>query len=159
MTGATITLCEVCPSLAERLCQLEVADSQRSFVASNRQSLEDWAGEPDAVALAVCVEHEPVGFLMYERLADAGRLGAYSIYRFMIDARHQGLGYGRAAIAQLLDRMREDPRLKRITICYLPYNEAARRLYAGFGFREIGLDDEVEMIAELTFDNLERGAA
>lgn len=159
MTGSTIVLREVCSALAERLRRLDVAESQRSFVASNSRSLEELAGEPDAVALAVCVDEEPVGFLMYDRLSDGGRPGVYSIYRFMIDARHQGRGYGRAAIGQLLDRLRQDPRSERVTICYLPSNETAQRLYAGFGFREMGLDEDGEMIAELTFANRGPGAA
>ncbi len=41
------------------------------------------------------------------------------------------------------------PNLERITICYHPENALAQAFYASFGFKEIGLDDDGEMIAAI----------
>ena len=40
--------------------------------------------------------------------------------------------------------------MKAVYISYAPENEAARRLYAKFGFKEIGINEESEeMVAKL----------
>jgi diamine N-acetyltransferase len=39
--------------------------------------------------------------------------------------------------------------VERITICYHPENPVAKDFYASFGFVEVGLDDDHEMIAEI----------
>jgi diamine N-acetyltransferase len=71
------------------------------------------------------------------------------IYRFMIDRREQGKGFGRAAVAKVLEEIARLSHISRVSICYEPENEAARRLYASFGFIEQGLDEDDEMIAAL----------
>ena len=72
-----------------------------------------------------------------------------SIYRFMIDKEHQGKGYGRAALTKALDEIRAIPGIGKISICYMPDNPVAKPFYASFGFVEVGLDEDGEMIAEL----------
>ncbi|MFA5951465.1 MAG: GNAT family N-acetyltransferase [Hyphomicrobium sp.] len=127
---------------------LRVAPSQEDLVASNRYSLEESRTNPDAVPLAIYLGLEPVGFLMYETLADEGHPHVYSIYRLMIDAAHQGRGHGRMALKALLATLRADRALERITICYVPENASAARFYASLGFRDVGLDEDGEMVAE-----------
>lgn len=133
----------------DTLAALSVAPSQVDHVASNRHSLEESRTDPDAVPLAIYLGEEPIGFLMYETLADEGQPHVYSIYRLMIDAAHQGRGHGRTAIEALLTTLRADRALERITICYVPENAAAARFYASLGFRDVGLDEDGEMVAEL----------
>ena len=51
------------------------------------------------------------------------------IYRFMIDRREQGRGYGRAALTALLDEIRALGHVRDVLVGYMPENEGARRLY------------------------------
>ena len=104
----------------------------------------------DARARAVYAGERVVGFLMYDAGAadDAPREAV--IYRFMIDRRHQGKGYGRAALAKALDEIRAIPRVSKVSISYMPDNPVAKPFYASFGFVEVGLDEDGEMLAELT---------
>ncbi|TGS60731.1 GNAT family N-acetyltransferase, partial [Mesorhizobium sp. M1C.F.Ca.ET.176.01.1.1] len=52
-------------------------------------------------------------------------------------------------VAKALEEIAKLSHIRRVAICYEPGNEAARRLYAGFGFVEQGLDEDGEMIAVL----------
>ena len=56
----------------------------------------------------------------------------------MIDKRYQGRGYGRKAMQLALDYMRTFPcgEAENIWLSYEPENEAAKKLYASFGFIE-----------------------
>ena len=90
---------------------------------------------------------------MYESLAYCGERGSYSLYRFMIDRKHQRKGYGRAAVQALVDLIRKQDRsVRRITVCYEPENIGSKTMFGKFGFKEIGLDEDNEMIAEWFYE-------
>ncbi|RAZ90312.1 GNAT family N-acetyltransferase [Mesorhizobium hawassense] len=125
---------------------LELLPEQQGFVASNAESLAEARQDDEAIARAVVAGGRVVGFLMYSAPEDDGEA---IIYRFMIDRREQGRGLGRAAVAKVLGEIAKLGHIRRVLICYEPENEAARRLYAGFGFVEQGLDEDGEMIAVL----------
>ena len=79
---------------------------------------------------------------------------SYFIWRFMIDRRWQGRGYGRQALALVLDFIRSGPcrKAKYAWLCYAKDYEVARRMYAGFGFEEVPEaydEDDGEMPAVL----------
>jgi diamine N-acetyltransferase len=75
-----------------------------------------------------------VGFVMFGR--QPGTAINY-ILRVMVDARYQGRGYGKAALAALIDRIRQEDSDGEIQLDYDPDDPVAVRLYAGAGFREI----------------------
>ncbi|WP_292060991.1 N-acetyltransferase [Mesorhizobium sp.] len=126
--------------------ELELLPEQQDFVASNADSLEEAEEDDEAIARAVVAAGHVVGFLMYSAPDDDNEA---TIYRFMIDRREQGKGLGRAAVAKVLEQIARLGHIHRVAICYEPNNEAARRLYAGFGFVEQGFDEDDEMIAVL----------
>ena len=96
---------------------LRVADDQARFVASNARSL-SWADIDEAcVPLAICAEGRLVGFALYTVDPEEGCW----IHRFMIDRRFQRRGYGRAALALLVERLARLPGCAAILI------SAARR--------------------------------
>ncbi len=130
----------------EAVAALVLLPRQRGLVASNAESLEEAAEDAAAIPRAVIAGGRVVGFLMYSAPEGDDRA---IIYRLMIDRREQGRGYGRAAVAAALDEIARRPHVRGVAICYARGNEAARRLYAGFGFVERGLDEDDEMIATL----------
>lgn len=125
---------------------LELSPEQQGFVASNAESLAEARQDDEAIARAIVTAGRVVGFLMYSAPEDDDEA---IIYRFMIDRREQGKGLGRAAVAKALREIARLSHIRRVSICYEPENEAARRLYASFGFVEQGLDEDGEMIALL----------
>jgi len=125
---------------------LELLPEQQGFVASNAESLAEARQDDEAIARAIVTAGRVVGFLMYSAPDDDDEA---IIYRFMIDRREQGKGLGYAAVAKALEEIARLGHIRRVSICYELENEAARRLYAGFGFIEQGLDEDDEMIAVL----------
>jgi diamine N-acetyltransferase len=85
---------------------------------------------------------------MYD-VGGRGRRRMATIYRFMIDKRHQGRGYGRAALMAAIDEIKRRGDVARIIVLYLPDNRGAAKLYESLGFRDAGEDEDGERIAEL----------
>ena len=134
---------------------LKVSRHQKNFVASNNNSLAEAyvAITNGGVALpfAICKNKKPIGFLMIgyglsedddlekeDPLFVEMARKSYCVWRFMIDKRYQGKGYGRKAMELALDYIRTFPCGKADTcwLSYEPENEVAKKLYASFGFIE-----------------------
>ena len=121
---------------------LKVSDGQAGFVPGNLYSIAEAQFYPQAVPLAIYnAEEQMVGFMMYGVDVASGK---WKVFRLMIDKAHQGKGYGRAAMQQVVERLAAQPDCDEILVCYKPANGTARQLYAGLGFveQEIG-DDKV----------------
>ena len=137
----------------DAIMNLHVAKEQRDFVASNKDSFVDGfvriIDEGKKVfPFGIYLGKKPVGFIMitYDVGEDNGEepsaewflRNSYFIWRFMIDRRYQGNGYGRRAMELALDFIRTFPagEAKYCWLSYEPKNEVARKLYASFGFEE-----------------------
>ncbi|MEL6372798.1 MAG: GNAT family N-acetyltransferase [Pseudomonadota bacterium] len=144
-----VTLKAITADNWEEVADLEVSDEQDDFVASNAFSIAESKFNDHAVPLAIYAGDEPVGFIMYEPQHDEDDPSTFLIYRFMVDEDHQGEGHGRAGMAALLDRLRATPACRRITICYVAGNARAKAFYASFGFKEVGTNDDGELVAEI----------
>jgi diamine N-acetyltransferase len=131
------------------VARLKLAPEQEDLLASNLYSIAQSKFDPDARPRAVYAGRELVGFLMYDVWETKEKTREASIYRFMIDRKHQGKGYGRAALTRALDEIRADPAIRKISIGYVPENAVAKPFYASFGFVEVGKDEDGEIIAEL----------
>ena len=144
-----VSLREVTADNWEKVVDLELEEDQEDHLADNSYSLAESKFNPLAVPIAIYAGKKVVGFAMYESLAEEGEPDTYSIYRFMVDKKHQGKGYGGAALSLILDKIRATPNWRRTTICYVTENKTAKKFYANFGFKEIGLDEDGEMVAEI----------
>lgn len=96
----------------------------------------------------IYVNENPAGMAMYYDLDD---LEAYDFSQFFIDKRYQGHGYGKEAAKAVLELMKKDGKYKKVILCYIDGNEAARKMYESLGFKATGEvdEDEVIMIKEL----------
>jgi diamine N-acetyltransferase len=144
-----ISLKDVTADNWEAVADLELDSAQEDLVASNLYSIAESHYDPDARPRAIYAGKRVVGFLMYDVQRTKGKLREASIYRFMIDRKHQGKGYGRAALNKALEEIRAIPHVKRISISYMPENPVAGPFYASFGFKEVGRDRDGEVIAKL----------
>jgi diamine N-acetyltransferase len=131
------------------VARLKLAPGQKDLVASNLYSIAQSKFDPNAHPRAVYAGKELVGFLMYDVWETKEKAREASIYRFMIDRKHQGRGYGRAALARALDEIKAMPGMKKVSIGYMPENTVAKSFYARFGFVEVGADEDGEIEAEL----------
>jgi len=126
---------------------LRVSEEQerRHAIAPNVTSLAQAYGEPWWVPLGIYADDKMVGFVMYGRRPGSD---INYIMRFMVDARYQGLGYGRAGLAAVIERIRQEDGGE-IQLDYDPNDPVAVRLYTSAGFQVIG---EVEdgVLAQLS---------
>lgn len=132
------------------VARLELTPDQEDLVASNLYSIAQSKFDPDARPRAIYAGDKPVGFIMYDVWRAKDKTQHASIYRFMIDRRQQGKGYGRAALAAALAEIKAIPGMTTISISYMPNNPVAKPFYASFGFVETKLDEDGEIVAELT---------
>jgi diamine N-acetyltransferase len=134
----------------EAVVELELNADQEDLVASNLYSVAEAQFDPDARPRVIYAGKHIVGFLMYDVQKIKGKAAKKaSIYRFMIDRKHQRKGYGRAALSKALEEIRMIPGVNRISIRYMPENPVAKPFYTSFGFVEVGRDSDGEMIAVL----------
>lgn len=148
-SSLAVTLSPVTKDNFETVAELELHPHQRAFLASNSYSIAQASFHANYHTRAICLGSEVIGFMMFVALDGDDERGEYGIWRFMIDARRQGKGHGRAALATLLDELRRDPAATNVWISYMPGNAVASRFYASFGFVDTGIDDEGEMVAVL----------
>jgi diamine N-acetyltransferase len=123
---------------------LEVDEPQQRFVAPVANYLTLCAyGESPWRPLAVRVREEVVGFVMWG-IDPADE--SFWIGGLVIDRRQQRQGYGRAVVAQLLERAAADGHGE-AALSYDPQNTAARSLYSSMGFVETGELEGDETVA------------
>jgi len=128
--------------------ELSVAEHQKGFVASNMYSLAEAMADGVSNPRAIYAGGQMVGFVMY---CFDPEDGTGYIDRLMVAADHQRRGYGRAAMMEVIGRLRATPGCRRIRTSFAPANSAAEALYESLGFRKTGeiiAGGEVEVVLE-----------
>jgi diamine N-acetyltransferase len=143
---ATVELREVTAETVRAVCLLHVAPDQRGFVAPNAVSFAEAMFEPKAWFRAVVADEVPVGFVM---LSIDPAAPEYYLWRFMIDQRYQGRGYGRAAIVQVIEHVRTLPDARELLVSWVPEPGGPAPFYLGLGFEPTGEVDGDEVVARL----------
>lgn len=126
---------------------LSVAEAQKQYVANSTTILARAYAyrEARSRAFLVVAGGITVGMGLYH---DDSEMDVYIFSELFIDQRYQGKGYGKAATRLVLDELRRDGRFRKVVLCYIEGNEAAKNLYEGFGFVETEQDED-EIIMEL----------
>lgn len=146
----------------EEILKLEVFDNQKSFVAPNNISIIEAylaiVENGHVFTFGIYNDDAPVGFLMIgfdvnSDDADAPKIakGNYNIWRFMIDKKFQGKGFGKKAMDLALEFVNTFP-CGTAKYCWLSYesdNDVARQLYQSVGFVETDEKDGEEIVAIL----------
>ena len=60
----------------------------------------------------------------------------------MIDEKYQGKGYGKCAIKEVVNKLKNRIDCKQIRVSHVPHNVAANRLYKACGFQDTGEVEE-----------------
>lgn len=148
--NSTITLRELSAETLRPILSLEVAETQKNFVAPNAVSVAQAYFQRDrAWFRGIYADEAPVGFLM---LYDNPQENTYFLWRFMIDARYQGMGYGRRAIELLINHVKTRPNATELKVSYVPGEGTPGPFYAKMGFVETGEVEHGENIMSLKLD-------
>ena len=124
---------------------LEIDPDQEGWIPSNLYSIAEAQFYPQSRSRAVyTLDGRLVGYTLFGRDIHSG---SWKIFRLMIDRSCQRQGFGKGALSQVLEEIAREPDGDRVLICCQEDNQAARRLYAQFGFEEKGTDTEGKVTA------------
>ena len=136
MQKEQITIKEVNGTNWYECCNLQITEGQQQFLEPNAISILQAKFEPTLKPYAIYLDETMVGFLMFNSILE--ELGAYWIYRIMVDQQHQGKGVGKRATQLMISEIEKLPSAKRIVVGYHPDNKNAHKLYEGLGFIDYG---------------------
>ena len=144
---ATVSLREVTQETVNSILNLRVTKEQEQFVASNAVSIAEAHFSEDAWFRAIYADETPIGFLM---LSDQPDKGEYFLWRFMVDAQHQGKGYGRRTLELLIDHVKTRPSAKELFLSHVPGTGSPENFYCKLGFEHTGEQAGEELVMKLT---------
>ena len=143
--ASPVSLVEITAETVRSIAALQVAPSQRHFVASNALSMAEANFDKGAWFRAIHAEQTPVGFVM---LHDSSLPGASPmedseasdiwLWRFMIAEPFQRLNLGRKALDLIVEHARSRPGMAQLLASYVPGPGCPRDFYLKYGFRETG---------------------
>jgi SAM-dependent methyltransferase/RimJ/RimL family protein N-acetyltransferase len=142
-----VSLREVDADNVLAVCELEVAPSQQTHVARNALTVAESAYEPNAWLRGIYAGDEPVGLLGLVADTEAPD---YWLARLMIAGQHQGQGYGRDAMALLVEHVRTLPGARELETSCVPDPDGPLDFYRSLGFEQTGEVREDELVLRLT---------
>jgi diamine N-acetyltransferase len=143
----SITLREVTKQNWVQCIRLKLASEQEGLVAPNIASIAESKFEPHYVPRAIYSNEKVVGFLMYCPEIETEEKDLYWLFRFMVDVEYQKQGIGKAALKLALNEIAKN-NCRKINIIYSPKNSAAAKLYASFGFKQVGTAEDGDIIVQ-----------
>jgi diamine N-acetyltransferase len=143
---AKVSLRRITAKTVRSICNLAVSDDQKRFVAPNAVSIAQAYFCKNAWFRAIYADETPVGFVM---LNENQKRGSYYLWRFMIDAKFQGRGYGRKALNLIIARVKKNPKAKALTLSVVRAEGSADEFYKTFGFDFTGKVEEGEHVMKL----------
>ena len=130
---------------------LKLGAGQEQFVSHPVRSLaQAYVYYHQCTPFGIFSESEMVGYVMVIYDYD---LEEYDIWHMMIDERHQGKGYGKAAMQKCLTYISEKPfgNSDKVALTCHKENVVALAMYKKLGFAETGNadEDEIELALQL----------
>lgn len=130
--------------------QLKLAPGQENYVSHPIRSLaQAYVYRDQCQPFGIYEDETMVGYVMVIYDYD---IPEYDIWHLMIDEKEQGKGYGKAALALILDYIRTKPfgDSGRVALTCNIENINAIKLYQKSGFSPTGIEDEDEIEMMLT---------
>lgn len=147
--NAAVSLQEITQETLRPFLNMKVAEAQSKMVASNAVSIAQAHFEKYAWFRGIYADETPVGFIM---LYDNDDKPEYFLWRLMIGVEYQGSGYGRQAIAHLVEYVKTRPNATELLVSHVkdwPGNPGP--FYEKLGFVYTGEEDHGELVMRLAF--------
>ena len=141
-----VSLSEITADTVRTICDLSVREEQKQFVASNAVSIAQAYFSKYAWFRAIYADDTPVGFLM---LYDRPEKPEYYLWRLMIDARYQGMGFGHRALKLLIEHVKTRPNATELLTSVHVAEGGPQAFYERMGFKLTGDWEEGEAMMRL----------
>ena len=145
-TVPEVSLREITRENLRPILDLSVTEAQDAFVAPNSVSIAEAHFAEDAWFRGIYADEEPVGFAMLSLRPDKPQ---YYLWRFMIDHRYQGMGFGFRAMELIVDFVRRQPNADSMILSYVKEEGGPRDFYAKLGFTDTGEEHNGEWLMRL----------
>jgi len=143
---SVVTLREITEDTVRTICDLSVEKEQKQFVAPNAVSIAQAYFSKYAWFRAIYADETPVGFVL---LYDRPDKPEYFRWRFMIDARWQGMGFGRRAMGLLIEYVKTRPNAHELFTSVHQAEGGPQGFYEKLGFGLTGTYEEGEAVLRL----------
>ena len=150
-----INLREITSKNLKSIIDLNVKEDQKDYVALNSVSIAQGHYSKSAWFKGIFYDDRPVGFVMLDLIEEENKC---FLWRFMIDCKYQGKGFGKIALTQVIDFVRSLNLYTYIATSYVPAENGAGGFYKNFGFieseeitKEFGIKDSDEIGMKYTF--------
>ena len=144
-----INLKEITSKNLKSIIDLNVKEDQKDYVALNSVSIAQGHYSNSAWFKGIFNDNRPVGFVMLDLIKEEHKC---FLWRFMIDHKYQGKGFGKIALTQVIDFVRSLNLYTYIATSYVPAENGAGGFYKNFGFieseeitKEFGIEDSDEI--------------
>ena len=154
LSDVTVTLVEVTQANLDSVLEVRTTPAQEKFVSPVARSIAEAAANPQGNPWyrAVSADERPVGFVMLSWDVEPQPPhinGPWFLWKLLIDARHQRLGYGQDVVRQVVDLIRGHGATELLTSC-VPGEGGPAGFYARLGFVPRGdVDPDGEVILRL----------
>ena len=140
----SITLRDITGDNYFQVLELKISPEQEAakFVAPVVRSLADaWYYRDEGITYpkAIYAKDDLVGFIMYDLDPEEQQV---FIWRFLIDQRYQGKGYGRQTIEVVLKMAKEQAQMTKVVADYVDGNEPMKKILLDLGLEETGFDQD-----------------
>ena len=143
---SVVSLREITAETLRPILKLSVTPEQESFVAPNSVSIAEAHFANHAWFRGIYADDTAVGFVMLSLQPDKPH---YYLWRFMLDHRYQRLGFGRRAMKQVIDFVRQQPRAGALILSYVRAEGGPGDFYAGLGFFDTNEEHDGEWVMRL----------
>ncbi len=141
----SVTLRDITGDNYFQVLELKISPEQEAakFVSPVVRSLADaWYYRDEGITYpkAIYAKEDLVGFIMYDLDTEEQQV---FIWRFLIDQRYQGKGYGRQTIETVLAMAKEQAKITKVVADYVDGNEPMKKILLDLGFEETGFNKEI----------------
>tara|TARA_B100000470_G_C19579726_1_gene297247 strand:- start:80 stop:520 length:441 start_codon:yes stop_codon:yes gene_type:complete len=115
------------------IIDLDVGEDQKDQVAPNSVSIAEGNYSKSAWFKGIFNGDVPIGFVMLDLNMEENKC---YLWRYMIDKKYQGKGYGKVALTQVIDWVKSLKIFEEIKTSYVPKKNGADGFYKNLGFIE-----------------------
>ncbi len=141
-----VTLREITKDTVISICGLSVKNSQKQFVAPNSYSISQAYFSKQAWFRAIYADEAAVGFIM---LDEDPNKPEYYLWRYMIDAKYQKMGFGRTALLLVIEYVKTRPNAKELSTSIVEAEGSPLGFYESLGFKLTGHYEDGEAVMKL----------
>lgn len=134
-TSSVVTIRNITKDTFWEICQLSVTDEQKDFVDSVAESMAEANFHDSAWFQGIYADEEPVGFLMLDLRLEEEK---YVVWRFLIDKRFQGMGFGSKALTLLIEHVKSETDANELLTSVVKKEGNPQEFYEKAGFQLTG---------------------